>query len=66
MFRRSSNKSNSLKKINESNVNEEENVIIKKIEIDMQPEEIDIKEQKEQESEEEQILNSVMTRLNEI
>ena len=57
------------KKINESNVIEEDNVIIKKIEIDMQPEEIEKKEQKEQkeqESEEEQILNSVITRLNEI
>ena len=56
-------------KIDESNVIEEDPIIIKKIEIDIPPIEIEKKEQeeqKEQESEEEQILNSVITRLNEM
>ena len=60
-------------KIDESNVIEEDPIIIKKIEIDMpsiekkeQEEQKEQKEQKEQESEEEQILNSVITRLNEM
>jgi GR25 family glycosyltransferase involved in LPS biosynthesis len=65
-------------KINESNVIEEDQIIIKKIEIDIplieiekkkqeeQEEQKEQKEQKEQESEEEQILNSVITRLNEM
>jgi CRISPR/Cas system type I-B associated protein Csh2 (Cas7 group RAMP superfamily) len=51
-------------KNDESKVIEEEPIIIKKIEVDPS---IDLLEkEKEQESEEEQILNSVITRLNEI
>jgi GR25 family glycosyltransferase involved in LPS biosynthesis len=50
----------SKQKVEESNVTEEDPVIIKKIEIDI------LEKEQEQESEEEQILNSVITRLNEI
>jgi len=50
----------SKQKVEEQKVEEEEPIIIKKIEITNQ------QEMKESETEEEQILNSVITRLNEI
>jgi GR25 family glycosyltransferase involved in LPS biosynthesis len=55
-------------KIDESNVIEEDPIIIKKIEIDMpvEPEKEKQNESDKQETEEEQILNSVITRLNEM
>lgn len=54
-------------KIDDSKVVEEDPIIIKKIEIEMPIQnQVEREENKEQQSEEEQILNSVITRLNEI